>query len=132
VLDTSLQYSSIGGKATIYVYDASDRSLRELRPAERRAKELQAVCAQVRTYDPNAEAPWPVYTVEPVALQAFLSGENMTIAGIAVLGKVFLKLRLTFFDDFKMRELMRETVHDLVRLAQAAGSGTFVSSHARH
>jgi hypothetical protein len=132
VLDTSLQYSSINAKAGIYVYDAFDQSLRELPPAERRAKELHAVCAQVREFNPNAEAPWPVSTVEPFALQAFLSGEDMTIAGIAVLGRVFLKLRLTFIDDWKMRELMSVTVHDLVRLAQTAGSGTFVSSHARH
>ena len=69
--------------------------------------------------------------LHPVA-QAFLSGEAMTIAGLAVLERVFLKLRLTFFDDPKMRELMQETVQDVVRLAQTAGAGSARASHARH
>jgi len=47
----------------------------------------------------------------------------MTIAGIAVLGRLFLKFRLTFFDDLKMRQLMRETVQELVHLAQMAEAG---------
>jgi hypothetical protein len=87
---------------------------------------------KIRAIQPNLEAPWPVQIAEPFALQAFLSGEAMTIAGLAVLERVFLKLRLTFFDDPKMRELMQETVQDVVRLAQTAGAGSARASHARH
>ena len=82
------------------------------------------MCDEIRALQPNLEAPWPVEIAEPFALQAFLSGEDMTIAGIALLGRLFLKLRLTFFDDPKMRELMQETIQDVVRLAQAAGAGS--------
>jgi hypothetical protein len=55
----------------------------------------------------------------------------MTVAGVAVLGRHFLKLRLTFVDDLKMRELMRETIHELARFAQMP-VGASVSSHVRH
>jgi hypothetical protein len=132
VLDTSLQYSSVGAKATIYIYDSVDRLPRERSPAECRAKELKNVCDEIRAIYPNVEAPWPIHIVEPFALQALVSGEKMTIAGVAVLGRVFLKLRLTFFDDLKMRELMQETVQEVVRLAQTAGAGIASLSYARH
>jgi hypothetical protein len=132
VLDTSLHYSSVAAKATIYIYDSADPFTQERSPVERRAKELQSVCDEIRAIQPNLEAPWPVQIAEPFALQAFLSGEAMTIAGLAVLERVFLKLRLTFFDDPKMRELMQETVQDVVRLAQTAGAGSARASHARH
>ena len=127
LLDTSLQYSSFGAKAAIYVYGSADRSLQELTPAESRAKELRTVCNQISAMQPNAEAPWPVHTNEPFALQAFLSGDEMTIAGIAVLGTHFLKLRLTFFDDMKMRELMGETVHELAQFVRTSRCGTPIS-----
>jgi hypothetical protein len=77
---------------------------------------------------PNAEALGPVHTNEPFALQAFLSGEDMTIAGIAVLGPHFLKLRVTFFDDMKMRELMRETIHELAQFVQTSKLGSPMSN----
>src|SRR5262249_9097492 len=124
VFDTSLNYSSVGAKATIYIYDSADPFTRERSPTERRAKELQSVCDEIRAVQPNLEAPWPVQIAEPFAFQAFLSGEAITIAGIALLERLFLKLRLTFFDDLKMRELMHETVEDVVRLAQTAGAGS--------
>ena len=132
VLDTTLHYSSVAAKATIYVYDSADPFTWERSPAECRAEELESVCDEIRAIQPDLEAPWPVQITEPFAFQAFLSGENMTIAGIAVLERLFLKLRLTFFDDPKMRELMQETIQDVVRLAQTAGAGTARASHARH
>jgi hypothetical protein len=132
VLDTSLHYSSVGATATIYIYDSADPFTRERSPAECRAKELESVCDEIRAIQPDLEAPWPVQIAEPFAFQAFLSGEAMTIAGIAVLERMFLKLRLTFFDDPKMRELMHETVQDVVRLAETAGAGSAHASHARH
>lgn len=123
VLDTSLHYTSVAAKATIYIYDPTDPFMWERSPDECRAKELESVCDEIRAFQSNLEAPWPVHIAEPFAFQAFLSGEDMTIAGIAVLEGVLLKLRLTFFDDPKMRELMQETVQDVVRLAQMAGAG---------
>lgn len=132
VLDTSLHYTSVAAKATIYIYDSADPFTWERSREECRAKELESVCDEIRAMQPNLEAPWPVQIAEPFAFQAFLSGEDMTIAGIAVLERVFLKLRLTFFDDPKMRELMQETVQDVVRLAQMAGAGSARASHARH
>lgn len=132
ILDTSLHYSSIGATATIYIYDSDDRLMRERSPDECRAEELENVCDEIRALQPNLEAPWSAHIVEPFAFQAFLSGKDMTIAGIAVLGGRFLKLRLTFFDEPKMRELMDETVQETVRLAQTAGAGSARLSHARH
>jgi hypothetical protein len=132
VLDTSLHYSSVGATATIYIYESADPFTWERSPVECRAKELESVCDEIRAIQPNLEAPWPVQIAEPFAFQAFLSGEDMTIAGIALLGRLFLKLRLTFFDDPKMRELMQETIQDVVRLAQMAGAGRARASHARH
>ena len=132
VLDTSLHYSSVGAKATIYMYDSADPFTRERSREECRAKELESVCDEIRAIQPNLEAPWRFEIAGPFAFQAFLSGENITIAGIAVLDRLFLKLRLTFFDDSKMRELMHETVQDVVRLAQTAGAGSPRASHARH
>jgi len=132
VLDTSLHYSSVAAKATIYIYDSADRLTRAHSAAECRAKELESVCDEIRAIQPNLEAPGSVQIAEPFAFQAFLSDEAMTIAGIAVLERVFLKLRLTFLDDPKMRELMQETAQDVVRLAQTAGAGSARASHARH
>jgi hypothetical protein len=132
ILDTSLHYSSIGAKATIYIYDFVDRLRREGLPEECRARELESVCDEIRAFQPNLEAPWSVHVAEPFAFQAFLSDKDMTIAGVAVLGGRFLKLRLTFFDEPKMRELMDETVQETVRLAQTAGAGSARLSHARH
>ena len=124
VLDTSLHYSSQAAKATIYIYDSADQLALDLSPAECRAKELENVCDEIRAFQPDLEAPWPVQIAEPFAFQVFLAGEDMTIAGIALLERLFLKLRLTFFDEPKMRELMEETIQDVVHLAQAAGAGS--------
>jgi hypothetical protein len=130
-IDTTLQYSSIGAKAGIYIYDY-DRSMQELPLAERRAKELRTACDQVLAIHPNAQAPWPIGMVEPFAIQTFLSGEHMSVAAVAVLGRHFLKLRLTFMDERKMRELMNETFHELARFAQMSEFGASVSNHVRH
>ena len=122
-LDISLQYSALGAKATISVYGSVNQSLEERLPEDNRAKELQSVCSQVQMMYGNAKAPWPVHLIEPFALQAFLIGEQLSVVAVAVLGQQFLKLRLTYFDDLKMRELMYETVHELARLAHTSELG---------
>jgi hypothetical protein len=131
VLDTTLFYSALGTKATIYVYDSVDR-LPELPLAERRAKELRLACDEVRAIHPDVEPPSSVYLIEPFAFQHFLAGEDITIAGVAALRKNFLKLRLTSVDDRKMRNLMDETVRELARFVRMSERGTFISSHVRH
>ena len=71
MLDTTLQYSSIGTNATIYAYDASDQSLREPPHAARRARELEVVCAQIRKNHPYRGA------------VAGLYGGTLCVAGIS-------------------------------------------------
>jgi hypothetical protein len=117
VLDASLLYSALGAKAAIYIYGAADGRMEGVSSAEIRERELQLVCGQVQAAHPDAKTPWPVHFVEPFALQHFLIGDDMSIAGIAVLGPRYLKLRLTYFDDLKMRELMIGTIQELAKLA---------------
>jgi hypothetical protein len=45
----------------------------------------------------------------------------MTVVGVALHGPYFVKVRLTYFDDLKMRELMTAS---LQRLASAFASST--------
>ena len=117
VLDTSLLYSGLGAKATIYVYGSVVRSAQEFKFEECRSNELQSACDKVLALHPNAEKPWPVLLLEPFVLQHFLIGQDVSVAGIAVLGPHYLKLRLTYFDELKMRGLMSDTVRELARLA---------------
>jgi hypothetical protein len=126
-LDTSLQYSAIGAKATIYVYGSVGHPATEWR-----AKELHSVCSEVRSMHAHAEMPWPVRLAEPFALQYFLINENLSVAGIAVVGRHFLKFRLTYNDDPKMRELMNETIGEVARLANISKLGSGYFSHAQH
>lgn len=119
-LDVALQYSAIGAKATIYVFGSAVTPSQEFPLAELRAKELEKVCWGVGNQYTQATAPWPAQVVEPFAFQHFLIGEDMSIAGVAVLGSHLLKLRLTYFDDLKMRELMGQAVGALCSLARTS------------
>jgi hypothetical protein len=121
-LDTSLFYSGAGAKATIYVYDP-DPSYAGLSPTEVRTRELTAVCSEVQLYNPGAEMPWPTLISGPFALQHFLIGDDLSVVGIALLGPHLLKLRLTYFDDLKMRELMNATLHEFAALVTAHQDG---------
>lgn len=116
VLDTSLLYSALGAKATIYIYGAASERMEGVSSTEIRERELQLVCNQVQAAHPDAKTPWPVYFAEPFALRHFLIGDDMSIAGISMLGPHCLKLRLTYFDDLKMRELMIGTIQELAKL----------------
>lgn len=111
-LDASLLYSSAHAKATLYVYgwNASGPTMQQA--ADTRAGELARVCEEVRQLNPSAETPWPIAVHGPFALQHFLIEDNLSVAGIAVLGPHFVKLRLTYLDDPKMRELMSFTVNE--------------------
>jgi hypothetical protein len=132
VLDTTLMYSALGAKAAIYVYDPSDRYSEVDPSAELRDKELKTVSDQIRAIYSNAVAPWPVRITEPFALQYFLLGENLSVAGVALPGRHFLKFRLTYFDDPKMRELMEETILELARLTLMSARGVYSLRDATH
>jgi hypothetical protein len=114
-LDTSLFYSGAGAKATLYLYDP-DPSHAALSPLEVRTRELTAACSQVQSGNPLAKAPWPTLISGPFALRHYLIGGDLSVVGIAYLGRHVVKLRLTHFDDLKMRELMNSTIHDFAAL----------------
>ena len=116
-MDTSLFYSGAGAKATLYVYDP-DPSHAALSPIEVRTRELMAACSQIQLANLSAEAPWPTLISGPFALQHYIIGDDLSVVGIAHLGRRVLKLRLTYFDDRKMRELMNATIHEFAALAR--------------
>lgn len=131
-IDTTLQYSALGAKAAIYVYGLIDRSSQGVSCSELRSRELQSVCDQVYAVNPDAKASWPVHVTEPFALQYFVSGEDLTVAGVAVLREHFVKLRLTFLDEVTMRELMYATIQELGTLVQMSSLGGYVTSGVLH
>ena len=112
VLNASLLYSGAGAKATLYVYGLSDYVRAASSPTEMRARELAAACSQIQQVNPTAEAPWPTLVNGPFVIQYFIIGDDVSVAGIALLGQHVVKLRLTYFDDPKMRELMNATVDE--------------------
>ena len=122
-LNASLFYSAIGAKATIYVYSASDPTAKGLPPNQRRDRELHSVCSQVHAENGEADSPWPAQVAGPFVLKHFLIGDDLSVAGIAILGEHFLKLRMTCRDEPKMREVMRDTVEELACLVHKKGPG---------
>ncbi len=111
-LNTSLLYSGLGVKATLYVYVSKFA----LSPIEAREQELTAACSLVQLAHPSAEMPWPTLPSGPFALQYFLIRDDLSVVGIAALGPHVLKLRLTYFDDPEMRKLMNATILEFAAL----------------
>jgi hypothetical protein len=91
-------------------------------PGEIRDRELQWVCQEVQAHLAAAQAPWPAHTAEPFAFQYFSIDDSLSVAGVAVLGGQFVKLRLTYFDEPKMREVMGETIRELSRMVVDAAA----------
>jgi len=112
-LDVTLLYSGWGAKAAIYVYEPSDRPKLQAPFRDVRESELSAVCDHILTLHPTALTPWQPHLVEPFLLRHLLIQDDMSVAGVAVDGAYFVKLRLTYFDDIKMRSLMNETIAEL-------------------
>jgi len=113
--DQTILYSGAGAKASVYVYVRSDADAGGARDAElKRASEI--------LLSPELEDPWPVIEIGPFAMKFFLSGDDITAVGVAVSGLYFVKVRLTYFDDPKMRELMGTTLNALAACVQNASA----------
>ena len=116
-VDVSLFYSGIGAKATVYVYEGTVPS--DADPAVSRDEELRRACQRVESQYPEATDPWRVQHAGALALRYYLIGETLSVVGVARRAGYFLKLRLTFTDDLKMRELMTAVVQRLALVAEA-------------
>jgi hypothetical protein len=124
-LNETVYYSGQGVKATVYVYSRADTDQRPT--AEARKAELANVVAMAKGMDPQIEDPWPTMAAGPLSLQYLLADKNMTVAGVAASDRYFVKVRMTYFDDLKMREMMNSVLTALAeRVQQAwnAGQGT--------
>ncbi len=124
-LNETVYYSGQGVKATVYVYSRAEADQRPT--AEARKAELANVVAMAKGMNPQIEAPWPTMAAGPLSLQYLLADKNMTVAGVAASDRYFVKVRMTYFDDLKMREMMNSFLTALAeRVEQAwiAGQGT--------
>ncbi|HRQ96785.1 MAG TPA: hypothetical protein PK440_17575 [Candidatus Accumulibacter phosphatis] len=113
--DQTILYSSAGAKASVYVYARSPGDTGGARDAE--LKRASAILLS-----PELKDPWPVIEIGPFAVKFFLSGDDITVVGVAVSGLYFVKVRLTYFDDLKMRELMNTTLNALAACVQNASA----------
>lgn len=111
LFDHTIFYSGAGAKASVYVYT---------RPADssERTRDAELKIAVEALLNPKLKDPWPAIEVGPFAMKFFLSGDDMTVVGVAVSGLYFVKVRLTYFDDLKMRELMSATQDALAACVQ--------------
>jgi hypothetical protein len=109
--DQTILYSGAGAKVSVYFYARPSNGGKVIRNAE-----LERAARAV--FNPNLEDPWPITEVGPFAMKFFLSGEEMTAVGVAVYGLYFVKVRLTCFDDPKMRQLMSATLNALAAYVQ--------------
>jgi hypothetical protein len=112
-LDTTLLYSCILGTLNVYIYEPMPGSPENLPIEERRARELRMVSAGVRHVHPDAVSPWPVQVIGPFAVENFLIGKNLSVAGVASCETHFVKFRLSFADGPEMRDLMGATIQAL-------------------
>lgn len=112
-VDETLFYSAPGAKASVYIYS---------RQAEGRVGERDAELARVAAmaFKTGMKDPWPVIESGTFALKYFLSEEDLSLVGVANYGPHFIKVRLTYIDDPKMREMMSATVGALSACLVAA------------
>ena len=104
--DQTVMFSGQGAKAGVYVYGPAAGGA-----VGQAAAEFERAVATAKRGD--VEDPWGVFRVGPFAVKFLLSGSDMTVVALAVHGEHFVKVRLTHFDDRKMRELMRATLEAL-------------------
>lgn len=92
---------------------------------------MTLVVAEVKL--PDLQDPWPQHQLGPFSTKVFLSGDDVTIVAVAVCGSFFVKLRLTHFDDPKVRSMMAfsfQALADVVTAAEATQEKT--TSPQRH
>lgn len=104
--DQTVFYSGEGAKASIYVYSRAAAGA-----AGTRDGELERASAAL--FRSELQDPWPPFELGPFIFKFFLSASDVTAVGVGVSGAYFVKMRLTFFDDPKMRDLMSETIRAL-------------------
>jgi len=114
-LDQTILYSCPGAKASIYVYPGPVSGGGRARHAE-----LERAAARVR--NPELKDPWPLIEIGPFAMKFFLSASDVTAVGVAVSGRYFVKVRLTYFDDPTMRQVMNATLQALAACVQNASA----------
>jgi hypothetical protein len=114
LFDQMVFYSGAGAKATVYIYSKQSNGAGATRDAE-----LERVAAMV-VLNPELEEPGPRLEVGPFAMKFFISADDITAAGVAEFGAYFIKVRLTFFDDLKMRELMLTSLNVLAACVESA------------
>jgi hypothetical protein len=115
--DQTIQYNGQGAKAGVSIY-SSPRT----EAADARIEELKLAVQIMHQALPNLQAPWPPFEAGPFVMAALLTGDDLTMVCIAVSGQFFIKVRLTFFDDLKMRELMNASLHALAACTQQTSS----------
>ncbi|WP_237068009.1 hypothetical protein [Microbulbifer guangxiensis] len=113
--DQTILYSGFGAKASIYIYLRSDVAA-EAEAGAARAAELKRASEVLMCAD--LKDPWPVVEKGPFAIKFYIDGSDITTLGVAVRGRYFVKVRLTYFDDPKMRELMNSTLNALCAFLQ--------------
>jgi len=111
VIDLSFAYGSPAAKATVYFYKRSPST---------KTKQAELFDALSAISGDDVSDPWPQASIGPLLMKILITGENLTIVAIAELGPYFVKLRLTHFDDEKVREMMGRVIHDLSKIIQSA------------
>jgi len=120
--DQTVLYSGAGARAGVNITVRTDDNVKGVHHAE-----LKNVVAMMRQLNPKIDETWPVFELGPFAMKFLLSGSEMTAVGVAVSGTYLVKVRLTFFDDLKMRELMNWTLSALATCVQNAAAVTHVT-----
>ncbi len=114
VVDLSFAYGGPAAKATVYLYSRSPST---------KTKQAELYDALSAISGEGVSDPWPEASIGPFLTKFLITGQDLTIAAIAELGPFFVKLRLTHFDDVKIREMMGRVIHDLSRIIKSAKGG---------
>lgn len=106
-LDVSLFYSSVFGKASIYVYGSCDDG-----DEQRIRAEAEKAIEGAKTANPDATTPWEPASVGPLYGQFLLMPKDLSFAGVTSRGGKFIKLRITVTDGEQvLREMLNECLH---------------------
>lgn len=115
--DQTIQYSAPGAKAGVSVYTSS-----RTEDVDARIDELKLTLAVMQRTLPDLQEPWPAFEAGPFIVKPLRTAGNVTMAGVAVSGPYFIKVRLTFAEDPEMIEMMNETLRELATHTHRASS----------